>query len=330
MIRGRSRAAAAVLLALPLLCAAPRALAATDEEKEAQALFVAAMKLLATRQYGEACEKLARSQELDPGMGTQFRLAECYDKLGRVAGAFVEYTAVAEAAKAAGKLDREAVARRRAAALEPKVARLTITVPPSVAALPDLEVARDGAPLPEKLWGTPLAVEPGDHLITVRARGKKPWENKVWAEASAKHTVSIGSLEDDQPPPAPPRSRVPVIALGIAGGVGIVLGGVLVGLRAGKAGAAQTLHDEIASQQGNCVNGGMAAFTTDCAALARASSAGDAFGTASLVGFVAGGAALAGMATYLLWPRSAPAGTGLSIVPAASVREVGLVTRGSF
>src|SRR5262249_28145499 len=148
--------------------------------------------------------------------GTQFRLAECYEKLGRAASAFVQYSAVAESAKAAGKADREAYARRRAAALETKLARLTITVPPATAALPGLEVRRDGEPVPEKQWGTPQPVDPGDHLVTVRAPGKKPWEGKVWAEASAKLTVAVGALEGVAPPPIPitPRSRVPTIALG--------------------------------------------------------------------------------------------------------------------
>ena len=53
-----------------------------------------------------ACEKLAKSQSLDPGMGTQYRLAECYEKLGRLASAYEQYTAVADAAKAAKKADR--------------------------------------------------------------------------------------------------------------------------------------------------------------------------------------------------------------------------------
>ncbi len=263
----RPQAAAAVLTALALLCAAGRAGAATDAEKQAQGLFVEAMKLLASKQYAEACTKLARSQELDPGMGTQFRLAECYEKLGRAAGAFIQYSAVAEAAKAAGKLERAAVARRRAAALEPKVARLTITIPPAVAELPGLEVACDGAPLPAPLWGTPQAVEPGNHLITVRARGKKPWESKVWAESSAKHTVSVGSLEDVHPPvapPPPPRSLIPVIALGVAGGAGVAVGAVFFHLRAGKAATAQSLHDTLLAEQGNCVNGGMARYAADC------------------------------------------------------------------
>jgi hypothetical protein len=334
--RLHSPTSAAVLLALAIVSTAPCARGAgpaTEKEKQAQELFVEAMKLLATKQYGEACDKLARSQALDPGMGTQFRLAECYEKLGRLASAFTQYSAVADAAKAAGKHDREALARRRASALEPKVARLTITLPPEVAALPGLEVTRDGLPLADKDWGVPEPVEPGDHLVTVRAPGKKPWESKIWAEAAAKHTVEVGALEDVKvslPPPPPPRSLVPTITLGVAGGLGLVLGATFVGLRAGKVSTAHTLHDAIAATQGNCLHGGLARYAADCTQLVSVARAGDHLGTASLVSFVAGGAALAGMAGYLLWPKISPARTGVLVAPTIGAGEAALVMRGSF
>src|SRR4029079_14056302 len=111
---------------------------AGETEKEAQTLFLDGMKLMGKKQYAEACEKLAKSQTLDPGMGTQFRLAECYEKLGRLASARDQYNSVADAAKAAGKPDREALSRRRAASLEARVAKLTIVIPPTVASLAGL------------------------------------------------------------------------------------------------------------------------------------------------------------------------------------------------
>jgi hypothetical protein len=328
-----SRAAAGTLIVVALVAVAPHAGAATDTEKQAQVLFLQAMKLLAGKQYAEACDKLARSQELDPGMGTQFRLAECYEKLGRPASAYVQYTAVAEAAKAAGKGEREQVAKRRAAALEPKVARLTIVIPPAVATLPGLSVVRDGIAQPEKLWGIPQPVEPGDHVVTVEAPGKKPWSSKVWAESSAKHTVAVGSLDDivvPPPPPPPPRSLAPAIGLGVGGGVGVAVGAVFAGLFAGKSATASSVHAQIVAAGGNCLNGGMARYAADCRSLAGASTTGDNFGTVSLVGFVVGGAALAGMAAYLLWPKLSPPRTGLLVAPVLGAGQAGLAAGGSF
>lgn len=329
------RKAAPLSLAALLLVAtaSPPALAATDAEKQAQTLFLEAMKLLARKQYAEACEKLAKSQELDPGMGTQFRLAECYEKLGRLASAFGTYSAVADAAHGAGKLDREAVARKRASALEPRVAKLTIMLPPSVAALPGVEVSRDGVAVDRALWGQPVPVDPGDHLVAVKAPNKKPWEGKVWAESSSRLTVSVGALEDVvvvEPPP-PPKSMLPTIVLGAAGGVGVVLGASFVGVRQAKIGSAHTLHDKIVAAGGNCVGGGSGKLASDCKALSSATSAGDAFGTASIVAFSTGGAALAGMATWLLLPNPKPArASGLTVTPMISPGFAGAAASGDF
>jgi hypothetical protein len=179
-------------------------------------------------------------------------------------------------------------------------------------------------------------VDPGDHIVTVKAPGKKPWETKVWAEESSKLLVSISALEDVAPPPAPPpppRSIVPVIALGAAGGAGIVAGAIFVGLRAGKVSDAEALRDTIAAKGGACVNGGGSAFATDCSALFSATGTGDTFGTVALVSFIVGGAALGGMAVYLLLPESTsarPATTGMRVLPVIGPGGGGLAASGSF
>lgn len=328
-----TRTRRASMLLVPLLIALGGEARAGEAEKQAQTLFMEAMKLMAKKQFAEACGKLAKSQELDPGMGTQFRLAECYEKLGRVASAYDQYTSVADAAKNANKQDREALARRRAAALEPKVAKLTINIAPSVASLPGVEVTRDGAPLDRRLWGTPIPVDPGDHIVTVRAPSKKAFEDKVWAEVSSKLVVTVGSLEDSGPrvEEARPRSLVPTIVLAAAGGAGLILGATFVGLRAGASGTAETLHDKIGADGSNCIGGGKGKHKADCASLASATSRGDTFGTASLVSFIVGGAALVGMTTYLLIPsgKAAPA-TGIHLAPTFAAGETGVVAWGTF
>lgn len=328
----RIRRASMLLVPIALLALSSEARAG-DAEK-AQALFLEAMKLMAKKQFGEACSKLARSQELDPGMGTQFRLAECYEKLGRIASAYDQYTSVADAAKAGNKQDREALARRRAAALEAKVAKLTINIAPSVASLPGVEVTRDGVPLDKKLWGTPIPVDPGDHIVTVRAPSKKPFEDKVWAEVSSKLVVTVGSLEDTarvSEAPPPPKSHVPTIVLASAGGLGLVLGATFVGLRAAAVGSAESLNDKISADGSNCVGGGKGKNRADCASLASAASRGDAFGTASIVAFAVGGAALVGMTTYLLIPnaKAAPM-AGVRFAPTFAAGETGVVAWGAF
>ena len=75
-----------------LLCSLTSAGAALAEpsaadRSAAQALFEQARDLMKQDKAAEACPKLEESQRLDPGVGTQFNLAECYVKMHRTASA---------------------------------------------------------------------------------------------------------------------------------------------------------------------------------------------------------------------------------------------------
>ncbi|XYH92617.1 hypothetical protein ACMHYB_32665 [Sorangium sp. So ce1128] len=170
----------------------------------AQALFDAARQLMAQGKYADACPKLEESQRLDPGIGTQFNLAACYEQLGRTASAWSTFLEVAGAAKAAGQLEREKVARQRATALEPKLIRLTITAPADAPG--DLQVKRDGALVGRAQWGTPVPVDPGKHTIEASAAGRAPFARTVdLTRAGATETVAIPPL----PAGAPARAAAP-------------------------------------------------------------------------------------------------------------------------
>src|ERR1700733_12258593 len=110
-----SRGCAAALALTVALAASRPALAQTSGEKAAaaQALFDEAMRLMKAGQAAEACPKLEESQRLDAGMGTQFRLGECYEKAGKLASAWASFIAVADTAAVARLPDREAAARAR-------------------------------------------------------------------------------------------------------------------------------------------------------------------------------------------------------------------------
>jgi serine/threonine-protein kinase len=177
----------------------------------AQALFDAARQLMAQGRHAEACPKLEESQRLDPGIGTQFNLAACYEHIGRTASAWSMFLEVAGAAKAAGQPEREKVARQRAAALEAKLTRLTITAPPD--APEDLQVKRDGAPVGRAQWGIPVPVDPGKHTVEAVARGRRPFARTVeLTTPGASETVAIPRLPAGRvatpaaPPPPPPAT----------------------------------------------------------------------------------------------------------------------------
>jgi hypothetical protein len=323
-----------LLLASSLTFSGPLALASDESrEKAAQQIFVEAMRLMSAKKYADACEKFAQSLELDPGMGTQFRLAECYEKLGRLATAYEQYQSVADAAQEAGKKDRETVARKRADALEPRIARLTIVMSPALREVPGLEVMRDGTAVPKELWGTPSYIDPGDHVVTIKATGRLPLESKLWAEGAARLTVNITSLEKPPPVAAPPRSKTPAIFMAAGGGLGILLGVTFLGIRASKISDAQGLHDTIKAAGGHCRDDRPAQFAAQCDSLSSATSTGDGLGTGAIIGFALGAGALGAAGVYLLWPEPKVQQTGnlkLQWIPTVSPGSAGLTVMGTF
>jgi hypothetical protein len=133
---------------------------------------------MAQHKYAEACPKLAESQRIAPSGGTLINLAECYEKAGQTASAWGTWKDVASRANAAGKSDVERNAITRAAALEPALAKLTISVATD-SDVPGLEVKRDGVELGHAEFGLPIPVDPGAHKIEATAPKKKPFTTEI-------------------------------------------------------------------------------------------------------------------------------------------------------
>jgi hypothetical protein len=182
------------LVALALLAPSGVARAEERDPAAAQALFDEGKKLIAAGKYSEACAKLAESQRLDPGMGTQFHLADCQEKSGKVASAWANFLEVASQARAAGQGDRERAALKRAGQLESRLPKLRIDVPEANRA-PGLEIRRDGALVGSAQWGTPLPVDPGEHELVATAPGKRTLSQKVRVEIGKTNALVLPALE---------------------------------------------------------------------------------------------------------------------------------------
>ncbi len=178
----------------------------------AQRLFDAALFDLEKGNATEACPKLEESQRLDPAMGTQFNLADCYEKLGRTASAWVNFTEVADAALKSGEAERERVARERAQAVSQRLSYLTITV---LTPVEGLVVKRDGTELGRGLWGVETPVDPGVHQLVVTAPHKKNYETRVDVpREGGRAQVTIPALEDAPTAAAAPADAAPVVPPG--------------------------------------------------------------------------------------------------------------------
>jgi hypothetical protein len=187
------------LLAALWTCLAPAALHAAGDEAAARVLFIEARKLVAAGDYPAACAKFEDSYRLDPGIGTNFNLADCYEHLGRVASAWARFLDVAASTKVAGQPERERVARTRAALLEPKLARLTLEI---VATAPDLAIVRDGVPVTAASWHVAVPVDPGTHTIEASAARRLTWKTTIEVP-NGPGVVSVVVPELEQAPAQP-------------------------------------------------------------------------------------------------------------------------------
>src|SRR3954464_4457066 len=169
-------ALACVLIVVVVEASPPRAVAADTDEAAARALFAEARRLAAAGDYADACPKFEASFRLNPGIGTNFNLADCFEHTGRIASAWARFLDVAAATKLAGQPEREQVAPQRAAALEPRLAHLVLAV---AAPAPGLVVERDQVTVPPSSWGVALPIDPGVHTIKVTAPGKRSWSTEV-------------------------------------------------------------------------------------------------------------------------------------------------------
>lgn len=229
----------------------------------AQALFEDGRQLMDQGRYDEACPKLEESQRLDPGGGTLLNLALCYEKQGRTATAWQKFKEALGAARRDGRADRASFAQEHITAIEPKLSRLKVDVPPK-SRVAGLEIRRDEAALRDATWGTALPVDPGEHTISARAPGHESWQTKVTvAPDGDQKTVSVPSLvalpappAGSTPPPQPQGAPFPEPDKGtdvqrisgfVIGGVGIVaiaVGAVFGGLAISKDNDADALCED--------------------------------------------------------------------------------------
>jgi serine/threonine-protein kinase len=194
------------IAACVILTATPARAQDASSAARAEALFQEARQLMSQDKYTEACPKLAASQKLDPGPGTLMNLAGCYEKNGQAASAWATWIEAQSASERAGHADWAATCRDRAAAILPKVSRLSVVVPPS-SEVPGLVVERDGVRVERAEWGSAVPVDPGTHPVTASAPGRQPWSAMVQISpngaAQSVHVPVLEASPTEAPMPTP-------------------------------------------------------------------------------------------------------------------------------
>jgi hypothetical protein len=332
-----TRAAAAAFAFILGLAAAGVAAAQPDDVAQKKAAAEAAFrqgKELINSDVAGACAAFKQSMELDPQFGTQYNLALCYDKQGKLASAWGELT---ELAAKDTNTARRADAATRAKALEPRLVRLLIVVKQRVSGM---KIMRDESDV-TAFMGVSTPVDPGTSKLTSTAPGYKTWSLDVTLSGEGTTiTVEVPPLEKapeppqkppgddtkdvfrDKGPPPPPENpgrgrRIAGLALGGVGLVGLGVG-VVFGLGAQSAYA--DAEEECGGDVGDCRGDPEIAadFVDDARGKALFSTVGFGVGAVGIIG---------GAVLYLTAPKGAETPT---LTPALSETSASLFLTGRF
>jgi tetratricopeptide (TPR) repeat protein len=286
--RARSLALGAALAALPAVAQA----ADPAPSERAADLYRRATKLYAAQQLTEAEPLYREAWQLHQSYDIASNLGALELELGKPVRAAELLSHALRNFPARGRPEERAALELRLEAAKSKVGALRITVGAAGA-----EVFVDGRSVGRAPLERPVFVEPGVRVIEAKLAG--------YADARLPLHVRPGTSYGVQmplaPPRAPKRSAVPLIAGGAVAALAAGTGITLVALAEGQRHSAQALHDTISGAGASC-----AVTSTRCGDLHAATSKADALGNTGIAAFALAGAAAAGTAGYLLWPRIKP------------------------
>lgn len=189
---------------------APATASAQGDAAAAEQLYKEGKALAKKGDFAAACPKFEASYKLDKGLGTLVNLADCHERIGKIASAWAEWS---EAVDLANRLDddRGKMAAKRRDKLEPKLPKLEVRVSNPVGSL---SVYRGDTIISDAAYGTPLAVDPGEITVGVR-RGDKVLKTET-VTAKEAETVSVafdlGALDKEFPEEKPPPPPAVVVA----------------------------------------------------------------------------------------------------------------------
>lgn len=331
-----------------------RAYAEPLDPVAAEAFFAEGRELLKEQKFAEACSKFEASQRLDPAIGTLMNLADCYERSGRFASAWVAFREAAGAASSAHQAPRAAHARERAAALEPRLCRLAVIVDRS----DPRTVLRDGRPVDASVWNEPVPIDAGHHVITVQKDSTELLKREVdvvpmasgrcetvsitipldasvaKAQVAAPVATTLSSpatpgASSREPPSSEPHAGyaepetgrrnplVPALPLTVVGAGVVGMGlGAYFGLHA---------KSEWDTATAGCTSAGCGPSSQSLAASARSDAA------IGSVAFIAGAAlAVGGVVLWLVLPARDRSGASVAIAPTTTGSSHGVSAIGRF
>lgn len=165
------------------------ALAQGKDPVAAEGLFRDARDAAKRGDFPAACPKFAESYRLDPAPGTLFNLADCEERIGKLASAWQHFQQVSQQLPAGD--ERVGVAKEHVATLEKRLPKLTIRLGSGA---PDgTKVVRDGVELGAASLGSALPVDPGAHSVVVRAPGRKDQKTDIVLKEGQSESLTVSA-----------------------------------------------------------------------------------------------------------------------------------------
>ena len=184
----------AIALGMILAGISGQAKAQTAAERSgARAAATAGLDAFKDGKYDQAADYFDRAESLMHAPTHLLYLARSNAKLGKLVIAREYYLKLSQERLAATASkpfrDAQASAEKELAELEPRVPYLTVQVKGGGAK--DVQVTRDGEPMPVALVGVPHPEDPGNHTFSARADGMESAPSSVLLKESARETVVL-------------------------------------------------------------------------------------------------------------------------------------------
>jgi hypothetical protein len=310
------------MLVVALLLTARSGLAQGGGAAAAETMFNQGRTALEKGDYAAACTYFRESDRLDPAPGTKLNLADCEEKRGRIATAWELFRAALQDLPASD--ERHPIATQRAAALEKRLPKLTMTLAQGAPA--NTSVKDGDVELGSGTFGVALPLDPGKHRLVVSAPGHEPKtfdvelsenENeKIEVAPGASSSGSAGtagaatSAELDTGAPSGGGKKTLGYVLGGIGVLGLAVGTVTGIMVLGKKSTAEDHCDDalrVCDQTGKDAN-----------------DSGRTLGPISTIGFAVGVVGL-GAGTYFILSSKSETAVRAAFAPGAS--QVTLVHR---
>jgi len=143
-----------------------------------------AQKMLASGNFTIACQLHEQALRAERTESRLAGLANCYEKAGRNASAWLAFTTAAGVAKDEPLRTRSSAQAERLLA---RVSRLQLAIAPELES--SVEASFDGHPVMAAHWNQALPLDPGDHTVIVRSGGTEAMRKVLTVGASASQLV---------------------------------------------------------------------------------------------------------------------------------------------